>query len=34
MSLGGEEALWSNESFRDHPEWKTLRERARAFPLE
>lgn len=35
-SLGGEgyeEAFWSNESFRDHPEWKAIRGRARAFLL-
>jgi hypothetical protein len=35
--LGGEgfeEAFWSNEGFRDHPEWQAIRERARAFLLK
>lgn len=34
MSLGGEafrEEFWSNVSFRDHPEWKAIRDRARLF---
>ncbi|OJW17878.1 MAG: hypothetical protein BGO49_30790 [Planctomycetales bacterium 71-10] len=33
-SFGGEafeEDFWSNASFRDHPEWEAIRDRARAF---
>ena len=33
-SFGGEafeEEFWSNASFRDRPEWKAIRDRARAF---
>jgi hypothetical protein len=35
-SLGGEgfeEGFWSNRCFREHPDWKEIRDRARSFLL-